>query len=203
MAPVGSNGPEAADGLHTLPVTDGPRAAAMDDAVRRAARIRLLALDVDGTLTDGTLFIGAQGETMKGFNVRDGFGLTLLEEAGIIRAIVTGRSSAIVERRAAELGIGIVLQGVRDKAQALAGLARDAGLSLDEVAYMGDDWPDLPALRVAGLAAAPADATAPVRASAHWVSRCRAGHGAVRELAEWLLEARGELDAHLARHRGA
>ena len=165
---------------------------ATDDAVRRAARIRLLALDVGGTLTDGTLFIGAQGETMKGFSVRDGFGLTLLKEAGITRAIVTGRSSAIVERRAAELGIGIVLQGVRDKAQALTGLARDAGLTLAEVAYMGDDWPDLPALAVAGLAGAPSDAAVPVLDAAHWVSTRPAGHGAVRELAELILAAQGQ-----------
>jgi 3-deoxy-D-manno-octulosonate 8-phosphate phosphatase (KDO 8-P phosphatase) len=175
---------------------------ASDDAVRRAAGIRLLALDVDGTMTDGTLFIGPQGETMKGFSVRDGFGLTLLKEAGIRRAIVTGRSSAIVERRAAELGIEIVHQGVRDKAQALRELAETAGLTMAQIAYMGDDWPDLPALRVAGLAAAPADAADPVLACAHWVSSCRAGHGAVREFAEWVLQARGELDRLLERHRG-
>ena len=173
-----------------------------DDAARRAAGIRLLALDVDGTMTDGTLFIGPQGEAMKGFSVRDGFGLTLLKEAGIRRAIVTGRRSEIVERRAAELGIDIVHQGVHDKAQALADLAGTTGLTLAQIAYMGDDWPDLPALRIAGLAAAPADAAAAVLACAHWVSSCRAGHGAVRELAEWILQARGELDRLLERHRG-
>jgi 3-deoxy-D-manno-octulosonate 8-phosphate phosphatase (KDO 8-P phosphatase) len=175
----------------------GPRCA---DAADRARRIRVLALDVDGTLTDGTIHIGPSGEAMKGFSVRDGFGLTLLREAGIGLAIVTGRESAIVERRAAELRIDAVMQRVPDKAAALAALAGRFDCSADAIAFMGDDWPDLPALAAAGLAAAPADAEPAVIARAHWVASRPAGRGAVREFAEWLLACRGELDALLARH---
>jgi len=167
----------------------------------RAAGVRVLALDVDGTLTDGTLFIGPAGETMKGFSVRDGFGLALLREAGVRLAIVTGRQSDIVETRAAELRFDVVLQRVGDKAAALRELATRFECGPGAIGYMGDDWPDLPALRGAGRAAAPADAAAEVIALAHWVSVRPAGHGAVRELAEWMLAERGELAALLARHR--
>jgi 3-deoxy-D-manno-octulosonate 8-phosphate phosphatase (KDO 8-P phosphatase) len=158
-------------------------------------------LDVDGTLTDGTIWIGQDGETMKGFSVHDGFGLTLLRDAGIRLAIVTGRRSRIVEARAAELRIETVIQGVGDKGAALRELAARFGLPATAIACIGDDWPDLPAFALAGLAAAPVGASAPVLAAAHWVSTRPAGHGAVREFAEWLLAARGELDALLARYR--
>jgi 3-deoxy-D-manno-octulosonate 8-phosphate phosphatase (KDO 8-P phosphatase) len=181
----------------------GPASPDPSTAIReRAARVGLLALDVDGTMTDGTIWIGPTSETMKGFSVRDGFGLTLLREAGVRLAILTGRESSIVAVRAAELRLDAVAQRVADKAQALRELAERFALPLDEVAYMGDDWPDLPALGVCGFAAAPADAAAPVLAAAHWVSTRTGGHGAVRELAEFLLEARGALDGLLARHRG-
>ena len=172
------------------------------DAARRAAGIRAVMLDVDGTLTDGSLYIGQDGEAMKAFCVHDGFGLTLLREAGLRLAIVTGRRSRIVEARAAELRIETVLQGVADKAAALRELAGHFGVPPAAIACMGDDWPDLPAFGLAGLAAAPASAAEPVRAAAHWVSTRPAGQGAVREFAEWLLEVRGERDALLDRYRG-
>lgn len=168
----------------------------------RAARVRLLALDVDGTMTDGTIWIGPTSETMKGFSVRDGFGLSLLREAGIRLAIVTGRESSIVAVRAAELRFDVVAQRVADKAKALKELAERFSLPVEAVAFMGDDWPDLPALAACGFAAAPADAAEPVRAAAHWVSTRSAGHGAVRELAEFLLDAQGALEGLLMRHRG-
>lgn len=168
---------------------------------RRAAAIRLVMLDVDGTLTDGRIYIGQAGEAMKAFSVHDGFGLTLLREAGLRVALVTGRHSGIVEVRAAELRVDAVMQGVRDKAAALDELAWRFGLAPAAIACMGDDWPDLPALLRAGLAAAPAQAAAPVLEAAHWVSTRPAGEGAVREFAEWLLQARGELQPLLARHR--
>lgn len=171
------------------------------DAAARAARVRLLALDVDGTLTDGTIFIGPGHEAMKGFSVRDGFGLTLLREAGLKIAIVTARQSSIVATRAAELRFDAIEQGVADKALALAEIAARYGLEPAQAAFMGDDWPDLGAMSIAGLAAAPADAAPEVAAAAHWVSSLAAGRGAVREFAQWLLQARGELDALLARHR--
>lgn len=171
------------------------------DARARAREIRVVAFDVDGTLTDGALFIGPSGEAMKAFSVHDGFGLTLLREAGFRLAIVTGRGSAIVETRAAELQFDAVMQRVRDKAAAIRELATRFDCGPEAVAYMGDDWPDLPAMDVAGLAAAPADARAPVLACAHWISGRPAGRGAVREFAEWLLLVRGAHDALLARHR--
>lgn len=172
-----------------------------DDAPARAGRVRLLALDVDGTMTDGTIYIGPGHEAMKGFSVRDGFGLALLREAGMRIAIVTARQSSIVATRAAELRFDAIEQGVPDKAQALAAIASRYGLEPAQAAFMGDDWPDLGAMSIAGLAAAPADAAPEVAAAAHWVSSLPAGRGAVREFAEWLLRARGEFDALLARKR--
>jgi 3-deoxy-D-manno-octulosonate 8-phosphate phosphatase (KDO 8-P phosphatase) len=167
----------------------------------RAQAIRMLALDVDGTMTDGTIYIGPQSEAMKGFSVRDGLGLALLRQAGLKIAIVTARQSSIVQVRAAELRFDAVKQSAGDKAAALHQLARDFELKPDQIAYMGDDWNDLPALSIAGLAAAPADATDPVLRAAHWVSRRPAGHGAVRELAEWLLECQGKLEGLLDAYR--
>src|SRR5690606_28109124 len=113
------------------------------DAVRRAAAVRLVALDVDGTLTDGRLFIGPTSKAMKAFSVRDGFGLTLLREADIRLALITARRSAIVEVRAAELRFDEVRQGVGDKAVALRELCERFGLDPQQAAYVGDDWPDL------------------------------------------------------------
>jgi len=167
----------------------------------RAAKIRVLALDVDGVLTDGTLHFDRDGDAGKSFSVRDGFGLRLLSEAGIELAIITGRKSGSVRARALELGITRVLEEVRDKAAALRGLAHDCGVELDSVAYLGDDWPDLTALQIAGLAAAPADAEPDVRALCHWISSRPGGQGAVREFAETLLEWRGQRSALLARYR--
>ncbi|MBN9461837.1 MAG: HAD hydrolase family protein [Burkholderiales bacterium] len=175
---------------------------ASPDAAARAAGIRLVALDVDGTLTDGRLFIGPGGEAMKAFSVRDGFGLTLLREAGIVLAVITARRSAIVEVRAAELKLDEVLQGVHDKAEALRALCLRRQVAPAAAAFVGDDWPDLGAMALAGLAATVADAPAAVRERAHWVSQARAGRGAVREFAEFVLLAQGRLDDALARYAG-
>jgi len=170
------------------------------EAAVRAARVRLVALDVDGTLTDGRLHIGRDGEAMKSFSVRDGFGLVLLREAQIRIALVTARRSTIVEARAAELRIDDVLQAVPDKAQALRGLCEKRSVALAECAFVGDDWPDLGAMSVAGLAATVADAPSEVRERAHWVSTLPGGRGAVREFAEFVLRARGLFDAAFARY---
>ena len=169
------------------------------DARSRAARIEVLALDVDGTLTDGRIYIGPQGEAMKAFNVRDGFGLTLLREAGLQLAIITARQSEIVRHRAAELGIALVMQGERDKLAALEALCRKLSITPDRVGYAGDDWTDLPAMLAAGFSATVVDAPEAVRSRAHWVSTLAAGSGAVRELAEFILDSRGELHSALAR----
>lgn len=169
-------------------------------ARERAQALRLLALDVDGTLTDGSIWIGTDGEALKRFSVHDGFGLTLLREAGLQIAIITGRQSEIVRARAAELRIAHVLQGVQDKADALRRLCAQLEIPPAQAAFMGDDWPDLPAMQLAGLALAPADAAQPVRERAHWVSTRPGGHGAVREFAEWWLTERSLLAPMLARY---
>jgi 3-deoxy-D-manno-octulosonate 8-phosphate phosphatase (KDO 8-P phosphatase) len=165
---------------------------------RRAQRVRLVALDVDGVLTDGRLYFGARGEAMKAFDVRDGLGIELLREAGIEVAIITGRRSAIVVRRARELGIARVLQGQKDKLSGLRRVLRATGIAPEQCAYMGDDWPDLAAMALAGLAATVSDGAPEVRACAHWVARCGGGRGAVREFAQFLLQAQGRLVELLA-----
>ncbi len=168
----------------------------------RAAALRWVALDVDGTLTDAHIYIGPGGEAMKAFNVRDGFGLSLLREAGIGLAIITARRSSIVELRAAELRIDEVLQGISDKAAALRDLAQRKGVAINQVGFVGDDWTDLPAMAIAGFAASVADGDPEVRRRSHWVSRAPAGQGAIREFATFLLRARGQYDDLLARRVG-
>jgi 3-deoxy-D-manno-octulosonate 8-phosphate phosphatase (KDO 8-P phosphatase) len=174
----------------------------MNTAMERAAAVRLMAFDVDGTLTDGSLNIGPEGEAFKRFSVRDGLGLVLLAQAGIRVAIVTGRRSAIVEQRARELRIETVLQGVADKAQALRELCATHGLSLAQAGFMGDDWPDLPAMQAVGFAAAVPDAATEVRRIAHFVASAPAGAGAAREVAEFVLRAQNRLETSLGRFDG-
>ena len=176
-----------------------PASAQHLSASARAAGIALLVLDVDGTLTDGTLYFGAQGEQFKGFNVSDGQGLALLRQAGFKLAIVTGRSSEIVAARALELQFDAVLQGVTSKSVALQSLSTQFNCSMPQIAMMGDDWPDLPAFAMAGFSAAPSSAHREVRARAHWVSQKPAGQGAVRELCDFLLIAQGKYESALAR----
>jgi 3-deoxy-D-manno-octulosonate 8-phosphate phosphatase (KDO 8-P phosphatase) len=156
----------------------------------KASRIRLLVLDVDGVLTDGILVYGASGEEVKRFHVRDGLAIQQARRAGVEVAIVSGRASAAVTRRMSELGVVEVHQGVGDKESLLRGLVARLGVGTAETAVMGDDLPDLPLMRVAGLAMAPADAVPEVRRAAGWVSRSAGGRGAVREAVEMLLRAR-------------
>ena len=165
-------------------------------AAPRAARIRLLVLDVDGVLTDGGLLYSASGEETKRFHVHDGLALVAALKAGLQVAVLSSRASAAVTRRMAELGVGEVHQGVADKAGALASLRARLGLDLAEVAVMGDDLPDLAAMAGAGLALAPANAVAEVKRAAHWVARRRGGDGAVREAVEMLLKARRAWPPH-------
>ena len=161
----------------------------MDAVIERARRVRLLVLDVDGVLTDGRLFISPAGEEFKVFHVRDGSGLVAVQRAGVTVAIVSGRSSEAVTRRAAELGIRHVRQGVAEKAAELESLMRELGVAAAETACVGDDTPDLPMLRVAGLAVAVADAHPALRAVAHWITPSPGGRGAVREVCDLLLSA--------------
>lgn len=176
---------------------------ATEELTRRATRIRLLAMDVDGVLSDGRIYFGPQGDALKAFDVRDGHGLRMLAFAGIRLAIITGRTSEIVTRRAADLGIEYVMQGRLDKRGAFRELLAATGLGAEECAYIGDDWPDLPVLAVAGLAATVEDAPVEVRDRVHWVVPATGGRGAVRLLAEFILKAQGRFDEmleHAARH---
>lgn len=169
-------------------------------AVERARDIALLVCDVDGVLTDGRLYIGPQGEAMKAFDVRDGHGVKLLREAGIEVAILTARRSEIVATRARELGVTRVLQGQSDKLAGFTQLLADTGVDAARVAYIGDDWPDLPCLRRARLAATVADACDEAKACAHWIAAAPGGRGAVRQLAEFILRAQGRFDELLRKH---
>ena len=159
-----------------------------------ARAVRLLALDVDGVLTDGRITYSDRGEELKSFNIKDGLGIKLLQRAGVEIAIITGRSSRIVARRARELGIETIVQGREDKLVALQELCRTRGVDLDACAYMGDDLPDAAAIAAAGLGLTVADAAPRVRAIADWCASRRGGDGAVREACEALLAARGQLD---------
>ena len=156
----------------------------MERNVKNASKIKLLALDVDGVLTDGSLNIGAEGELFKAFNARDGLGLSCLLRSGVRVAIITGRKSAIIHRRAEELGITELYEGIKDKRKILADLAAAGGLGQEEIAYMGDDLNDLPALLYVGLACAPADAAPEVISASSFVAANNGGRGAVREAAE-------------------
>lgn len=168
--------------------TDRP--APSPEVLARAARIRLACFDVDGTLTDGRLYIAADGTETKAFHVHDGLGLSLLKRAGITVAFVTARTSSAAEIRARDLGVE-AHTGIRDKLACVEGLRARLGLAADEVSFMGDDLTDLAVLAAAGLAAAPADAQPAVLAHVHWQSVHRGGEGAAREFCELVLAARG------------
>jgi 3-deoxy-D-manno-octulosonate 8-phosphate phosphatase (KDO 8-P phosphatase) len=157
---------------------------------RLARRIALVVLDVDGTLTDGGLWFGARGEVLKRFHVRDGRGIRLLQEAGIEVAVITGRRSAAVTARCRELGIRHVLQGAGDKNTALERLLRKLQLHTSQVACVGDDTPDVPLFVRVGFAVAVRDAHPLAARAAHCRTTLPGGHGAVREVADWLLAAR-------------
>ena len=154
-------------------------------------KIRLVATDVDGVLTDGGLYYSDSGEQIKKFNVWDGLGLVLLKRAGLVTAIITMDQTPLVNVRAAKLGISEIHQGVRDKLAVLKELASKYGIQFEDIAYVGDDVPDLPALRVVGFSAAPANAREPVRKKVRYVCKAKGGEGAVREVADLILAARG------------
>jgi 3-deoxy-D-manno-octulosonate 8-phosphate phosphatase (KDO 8-P phosphatase) len=174
----------------------------MTDLADRAAKIELLLLDVDGVLTDGSIVYTDEGAELKRFHVRDGSGLKLWHGLGKRSAIVSGRRSKAVERRAAELGVAPVLQGRDDKVSALDAVLAATGLRADQVCAIGDDLPDVPVARRVGLAAAVADACPELRAAAHYVTAVPGGRGAVRDLIEWLLKLRGEWDTVVGRCAG-
>jgi 3-deoxy-D-manno-octulosonate 8-phosphate phosphatase (KDO 8-P phosphatase) len=165
-----------------------------------ARDIRAAIFDVDGVLTDGTLFISEAGETLKAFHALDGHGLKLLAQGGITPIVITGRDSPAVRRRLKDLGLVHAVFGAHDKLAAAQPLLASLGLSWPEVAVMGDDWPDLPLMLRGGFACAPLNAHAEVRAVAHHVTAVRGGQGAARECCDLLLWATGRYEALLRGH---
>ncbi len=166
----------------------------------RGLAIKLAIFDVDGVLTDGRIYIGENGEEFKAFSTLDGHGLKSLQQVGITPVIVTGRDSPAVRRRVADLGLAHAVYGVKDKLATATPLLSALGASWDEVAVMGDDWPDLPLMVRAGFACAPPGAHAEVLAIAHHVTKAAAGHGAAREYCDLLLMAAGHYERLLNAH---
>jgi len=171
----------------------------MKDILEKAARIKLLIFDVDGVLTDGSLFIGDDGQEYKAFHSQDGHGIKMLQKHGVRCAIITGRTSKVVEHRIRNLGIDpeLVWQGQHDKLLGFAALLEQTGLQADEIAYLGDDIVDLPVMQKVGLAIAVQDAHAFVLKHSHWQTPRAGGRGAARDVCEMILEARGVLQQEL------
>ncbi len=168
----------------------------------RAKNIKMLLLDVDGVLTDGTLLYSEDGCEGKGFNTQDGFGLSLLKKSGLETGIITARSSALVKRRSEELGFTHIYQGYRDKVSAYEDILKKNNLRPLQIAYMGDDWLDLPLLGKVGLSVAPANGVMEVKQRVDYVCIRSGGAGAVRELCELILAGRGELAGLLKSYTG-
>ncbi len=160
----------------------------------RAEKIELLLLDVDGVLTDGTLIFSPEGGESKGFNTQDGFGISMLQEAGVDVGVITARSSKAVSERCQGLHMRYICQGERDKLVAYKKIVDESGLKPFQIAYMGDDWLDLVLLKRAGLALAPANSVAEVQQHVHYVTRRGGGDGAVREVCDLILGAKGLLE---------
>ena len=188
------------DGAGTRVPVPGASSASRHDVRERTRRVRLAIFDVDGVLTDGTLYYSGAGEELKAFNVRDGHGMRMLQASGVTLAIITSRTSRGVGVRARDLGINLLYQGASDKTAAFAELLARLALAADEASYMGDDVIDLPVLRRCGLALTVPEAPVLVRRQAHYVTAAGGGRGAVREACEFIMQVQGTLDAQLARH---
>jgi len=168
----------------------------------RLAQVRMMVFDVDGVLTDGSLFIGDDGQEYKAFNSRDGHGMKMLRSTGVEIGIITGRTSKVVNLRMASLGIEHVYQGQLDKTAAMHDLLTKTGLQPGQVVYVGDDVVDIPAMRLAGFSIAVADAHELVRAQADWTTPSRGGRGAARDACELVMSAQGNYDSALAPYLG-
>ncbi len=166
-----------------------------NELLQRARAVKLAIFDVDGVLTDGRLYFLPDGSEFKTFNTLDGHGIKMLIASGVQTAIISGRKTPVVERRAQNLGIQHLFQGREDKLVVLDGLLTELGLNYEQVAYLGDDLPDLPVIRRVGLGMAVASADSFVRQHAHGVTQARGGEGAAREFCELILRAQGNLDA--------
>ncbi|AMX02031.1 KdsC family phosphatase [Microbulbifer thermotolerans] len=165
-------------------------------------KVRWLVLDVDGVLTDGKLSFDSSGNELKSFNTLDGHGIKMLQKSGVRVAIITGRRSTVVERRAHELGIEKLIQGREDKFSALQELFTDEPCCLENIAYMGDDYPDLLVMTRIGCPISVPNAAPPVRERALWITQARGGEGAVREVCDRIMQAQGTFDAALAPYLG-
>jgi 3-deoxy-D-manno-octulosonate 8-phosphate phosphatase (KDO 8-P phosphatase) len=175
-------------------------AANTTSAVAKAGKVLLMGFDVDGVLTDGTLYFNSQGDEMKAFSSLDGHGLKMLQRAGVEVAIISGRSSRALELRAGNLGIDELHMGVADKRELLARLARQRGIELAQTGYMGDDVVDLPILRACGFSATVADGHTEVLSRVDYVTTRGGGRGAVREVCDLILRAQGKWDAAMAEY---
>src|SRR5262245_1751289 len=164
------------------------------DARERARRVWLMIFDVDGWLTDGRLWYGPGGEELKAFHSFDGHGMKMLAAAGVACAVLSGRRSSAVAVRCAELGVEHVLQGIDDKRSAFEKLCAGVSLRAEDCGFMGDELVDLPVLTRCGFACAPHEAPEPVRRRAHYVASAPAGHGAGREVCDFILQAHGKLE---------
>lgn len=167
-------------------------------AAVRAQRVKLMVFDVDGVLTDGGLRYGTEGEAIKTFNVLDGHGIKLLQQSGVRTAIISARQSPIVARRAADLGIAVLRQGVHDKRAAFEQLLVELDLSPNDCGFMGDDVIDLPVMIRVAFAASVPNGHPEVRARAHFISEAGGGRGAAREVCDFILRAQGNYEAALA-----
>src|ERR1017187_154948 len=172
----------------------------LDDALKRAKGLKLMIFDVDGVMTDGTLYYSERGEELKAFNIQDGHGIKMLKQYGVEVALITARRSRAVELRAANLGIAHLYQGVEDKRRASAALLEQLGLASEQSGYRGDARLDLPLITRCGFAATVAAAPEAVRSRAHYVARAGGGHGAVREVCEFILSAQGALERAISAH---
>ena len=172
----------------------------MERALQKAAAIVLMGFDVDGVLTDGTLYFSSQGDEMKAFSSLDGHGLKMLQRAGVEVAIISGRSSRALELRAANLGIDELHMGVEDKGALLGTLARQRGIELAQTGYMGDDVVDLPVLRACGFAATVADGHDEVISRVDYVATKGGGRGAVREVCDLIIRAQGKWEAAMVEY---
>lgn len=161
----------------------------------KAKKIKLLVCDVDGVFSDGRIYLGNDGEELKAFHTKDGFGIKALGSSGVAVAIITGRRSAIVAKRMAALNVQHIIQGQEDKLPALMALAKELTLSVDEIAYIGDDIPDLPCIMQVGLGIAVQDAHPTLLTKADFITFTRGGFGAVREVCDLIMQCQGSLDS--------
>ena len=169
-------------------------------ALTRAGKLKLMIFDVDGVLTDGTLYYSERGEELKAFNIQDGQGIKMLRHCGVEVALITGRTSRAVELRAANLGIAHLFQGAEDKRVAYAALLKQLDLTPEQSGCMGDDLPDLPLFTRCGFAATVPAAPEALASRAHYVTRATGGHGAAREVCDFILRAQGTLERAISAH---